>query len=67
MDLFKKSELPKEISKTKTPTDKTGLLEKEKNELISKIRDLEKNYSSGDLLDEEYEELRRPLEGSLYI
>lgn len=62
MDLFKKSELPKEISKTQDSTDKTGQLKKEKNEVISKIRDLEKNYSSGDLLDEEYEELRRPLE-----
>jgi len=65
MDLFKNSELPKEISKTQDSTDKTGLLEKEKNEVISKIRNLEKNYSSGDLLDEEYEELRKPLDEEL--
>ncbi|MCZ7358364.1 MAG: hypothetical protein O8C66_04160 [Candidatus Methanoperedens sp.] len=36
-------------------------MEKEKNGVISKIKYLEKNYSSGDLLDEEYEELRKPL------
>jgi chromosome segregation ATPase len=44
------------------PEDKTEELEKERNEVISKIKDHEKNYSSGDMLDEEYEELRRPLD-----
>jgi hypothetical protein len=33
-------------------------LEKEKNDLISKRNKLEKDYSAGDLLDEEYEELK---------
>ncbi len=43
-------------------TDKTDELEKEKNEVTSKIKDLKLMYSSGDLLDEEYEELRKPLD-----
>ncbi|MBU3965926.1 MAG: hypothetical protein KKG76_00910 [Euryarchaeota archaeon] len=33
-------------------------LETEKNELLSKLKKLEKDYASGDLIDEEYEELR---------
>jgi Sec-independent protein translocase protein TatA len=33
-------------------------LETEKNELLSKLEKLEKDYASGDLIDEEYEELR---------
>lgn len=35
---------------------------KEKNEIISKITNLQKEYSTGNLIDEEYEELRRPLD-----
>ncbi|VVB88586.1 Uncharacterised protein [uncultured archaeon] len=45
--------------------DKTEKLEKEKNEVTSKIKDLEKSYSSGDMIDEEYDELRRPLDEEL--
>ncbi len=37
-------------------------MEKEKDEIISKIKDIEKDYSSLNLLDEEFEELRRPLD-----
>jgi len=33
-------------------------LEEEKNDLISKRNKLEKDYSAGDLMDEEYEELK---------
>ncbi len=33
-------------------------LNTEKNELLSKLKKLEKDYASGDLIDEEYEELR---------
>ncbi len=33
-------------------------LEEEKNDLISKLNKLEKDYSAGDILDEEYEELK---------
>lgn len=40
---------------------KTGEeLETIKNETISKLEELQKEYSSGNLLDEEYEELRKP-------
>jgi len=45
-----------------TPEDKIEKLEKERKEVISKIKDLEKNYSSVEILDEEYEELRKPLD-----
>jgi len=61
MDLIKKPEFSKEIIKAQDSTDKTGQLEKEKNEIISKIKELEKKYSYGDLLDEEFEELKKPL------
>lgn len=33
-------------------------LESEKNEILSRISELDKDYSSGNLMDEEYEELR---------
>jgi len=59
---MKKSELTKEIMKTKESTDNIGVLEKEKNEIISKMNGLEKNYFSGNLLDEEYDELKKPLD-----
>lgn len=40
-------------------------LELEKNELISKLENLEKDYASGDLIDEEYEELRNSYQEKL--
>jgi hypothetical protein len=39
--------------------------ETEKNELISKLDELEKDYSSGNLIDEEYEELRNSYQKKL--
>ncbi|MDO9098100.1 MAG: hypothetical protein Q7U60_08265 [Candidatus Methanoperedens sp.] len=38
----------------------TEELEKEKNKIVSEIKNIEKKYSIGDLIDEEYEELRKP-------
>lgn len=35
-------------------------LENEKSEILSRISELDKEYSSGNLMDEEYEELRNP-------
>lgn len=35
-------------------------LENLKNETLSKLAELDKNYESGNLMDEEYEELRKP-------
>ena len=40
-------------------------LETEKNELLSKLEKLEKDYASGDLIDEEYEELRNSYQKQL--
>jgi hypothetical protein len=40
-------------------------LEIEKNELISNLKKLEKDYASGDLIDEEYEELRNSYQKQL--
>ncbi len=40
-------------------------LETEKNELLSKLEKLEKDYASGDLIDEEYEELRNSYQKKL--
>ncbi|MCX9013124.1 MAG: hypothetical protein OIN66_18640 [Candidatus Methanoperedens sp.] len=37
-----------------------GELESEKSEILSRISELDKDYSSGNLMDEEYEELRNP-------
>ncbi len=52
-------------SDTPAAKNKIEKLEKERDEVISKIKDLEKNYSSGDLIDEEYEELRKPLDNKI--
>lgn len=40
-------------------------LETEKNELLSNLEKLEKDYASGDLIDEEYEELRNSYQEKL--
>lgn len=40
-------------------------LETEKNELLSNLKKLEKDYASGDLIDEEYEELRNSYQEKL--
>ncbi|GFO97011.1 hypothetical protein ig2599ANME_1208 [groundwater metagenome] len=40
-------------------------LEAEKNELVSRLEKLEKDYASGDLIDEEYEELRNSYQEKL--
>lgn len=40
-------------------------LETEKNELLSSLKKLEKDYASGDLIDEEYEELRNSFQEKL--
>jgi hypothetical protein len=45
-------------------TEKKGL-ETEKDELLSKLGALDKKYASGDLMDEEYEELRKPYQKRL--
>lgn len=40
-------------------------LEREKDELLSKLGALDKKYASGDLMDEEYDELRKPYQERL--
>lgn len=40
-------------------------LETEKDELLSKLGELDKKYASGDLMDEEYDELRKPYQQRL--
>ena len=40
-------------------------LEDLKKQLLSKIKDLEKKYESGDLLDEEYEDKRKSYQDNL--
>lgn len=64
---FKKVEQEKEEIKAVPPSEKIagsneeiGSLEKEKSELLSKLAALDKKYASGDLMDEEYDELREP-------
>lgn len=55
--------------KENSPEDLSGKsndeLETEKNELLSKIEKLEKYYASGDMIDEEYEELRNSYQEQL--
>ncbi len=40
-------------------------LEEEKNAMLSRIGELDKDYSSGDLLDEEYEERKSTYKATL--
>ncbi len=65
-------EEPEETEEEESATEDKDLsgkskneLETEKNELISKLEKLEKDYASGDLIDEEYEELRNSYQAQL--
>lgn len=65
-------EEPEEIEEEESaPEDKDlsgkskNELETEKNELLSKLEKVEKDYASGDLIDEEYEELRNSFQKRL--
>lgn len=69
---FKKEESEEEetveeklISSEKIATAENERLEKEKRELLSKLGELDKKYASGDLMDEEYDELRVPYQKRL--
>lgn len=62
------SEVPAEAEEEVSPAEEDAELEGKtqdellnlKNEILSKLGELDKEYESGNLMDEEYEELRKP-------